>query len=85
MPARCRPSFVPARACAWPILGWAGLSHLGAVPLFGPAPEPVKLVETDFQELFGASSVGCGLLIHATLGIAGGVGALFTNRSGWAA
>jgi hypothetical protein len=45
----------------------------------------VKLVETDFQDFFWASSGGCGLLIHATLGIAGGDGALFMKRSGWAA
>jgi hypothetical protein len=48
-------------------------------------PEPVKLFETDCQEIFGATSAGCGLLIHAAPGSCGGVGALFTNRSGWAA
>ena len=47
--------------------------------------EPVKLFETDCQEIFGATSAGCGLLIHAAPGSCGGVGALFTNRSGWAA
>jgi len=38
--------------------------------------EPVKLVETDFQDFFCAPSFGCGLLIQATPGRAGGVGTL---------
>lgn len=51
----------------------------------GSLSEPVKLFETNVQEIFGARSAGWGLLIHAAPGSSGGVGALFTNRSGWAA
>ena len=62
-----------------------GLFAVTVGPAFGPEAEPVKLFETNVQEIFGARSAGWGLLIHAAPGSSGGVGALFTNRSGWAA
>jgi hypothetical protein len=47
--------------------------------------EPVKPFETGDYRVFSASPSSRGLLIHATSGSFGGVGALLKNRSGCAA